>query len=350
MVEKDVYTLLAERHGQGESERYRKILQVLMTPFQAQLVLELPSTAEDLAQKFKVDVDRVKKEIKDLFNKGVVIPKDFYTLEGARFCRTVVQLHDATESDARADESYGPELLAAWEDFCQQEWYSQLAQIYSQSEQPKSRVIPAYKAIKDIPGITPYDDVREIINAASLIAVVPCSCRRQAGKKGVILESCLQFDRSAEYAIVRGSGRKLSVEEAMKIIDQVEEDGEIHTWPNAQVINFGVMCNCVTDSCVLFLPCIKYGVSVEKRVAKSRFVAEADQKLCNGCQICIDRCQFEAIEMVRPEGSKKYKAQVYPEKCWGCGLCVIKCEPGALRMKLVRPLEYIPEKLSERYF
>lgn len=350
MTEKDAYTLLAERHGQGESKRYRQILEVLMTPFQAQLVAELPATPEDLAQKFQVSPDNVKKEIDDLFFKGVVIPKNFYTREGARFCRMVIQLHDATESDARADKSYGPELLAAWEDFCQKEWYPQLAREYSQLEQPVSRVIPAYRAVQNVPDLTPYDDVREIIKAASLIATVPCSCRRQSGKKGVIIESCLQFGRSAEYAIVRGSGRKLSVDEAMEVIDKTEEDGEIHTWPNARILNYGVMCNCVTDSCVLFLPLMKHGVPVGKRVAKSRFEAVADQELCDGCQECIDRCQFEAIEMVRPEGSRKYKAQVYPEKCWGCGLCVIKCEPRALSMRLVRPLEHIPDKPPERYF
>jgi len=52
---------------------------------------------------------------------------------------------------------------------------------------------------------------------------------------------------------------------------------------------------------------------------------------------------FDAIDMVKVPGSKKLKATVDSEKCYGCGVCVLKCEPGALSMKTVRPLEYIPE-------
>ena len=76
---------------------------------------------------------------------------------------------------------------------------------------------------------------------------------------------------------------------------------------------------------------------------KSRFQAMVDQDLCNGCQVCVDRCQFDAIEMVRPEGSKKYKAVVDAEKCWGCGACYIKCAPVAITLELVRPAAHIPQ-------
>jgi ferredoxin len=46
--------------------------------------------------------------------------------------------------------------------------------------------------------------------------------------------------------------------------------------------------------------------------------------------------------MVKPEGSKKYKAAIIAEKCFGCGSCVVGCEQGALKMKVVRPPEHIP--------
>jgi NAD-dependent dihydropyrimidine dehydrogenase PreA subunit len=77
---------------------------------------------------------------------------------------------------------------------------------------------------------------------------------------------------------------------------------------------------------------------------KSRYQAYVNEADCSGCQICVDRCLFDAIEMEKPLGSKKYKAVVYPEKCFGCGVCVIKCKPRALRMKAVRPPEFIPAK------
>lgn len=343
MNKNDAYTILAERHGKGDSARYRHILETLMNPFQAELVVALPATADELAAKFKKDVAVIKKEIDGLFNRGVVIPKDFYTKDGARFCRVILQLHDATEADARSDKIYGRKLLNAWEDFCQHEWYPQLAKDWAKLEQPLTRILPSYKAIKDIADISPMDDVRAIIKANSPIAVVPCSCRRQAGHTRTTTETCIQLGRSAEYAVVRGSGKKITAAEAKKLIDKIEAEGQVHTWTNARTLNYGVLCNCTTDACVVFTPLLQYKVPVTKRTAKSRFECLVNQELCDGCQVCIDRCQFDAIDMVQPKGSKKYKAQINAEKCMGCGVCVITCEPKALSMKIVRPVTSIPE-------
>lgn len=56
----------------------------------------------------------------------------------------------------------------------------------------------------------------------------------------------------------------------------------------------------------------------------------------------MERCLFDAVEMVKIEGSKKYKASIITDKCFGCGSCVVGCEQGALKMKVVRPPEHIP--------
>ncbi|MFC1904151.1 4Fe-4S binding protein [Chloroflexota bacterium] len=341
----DAYQVLAEKHGYGDSQRYRRILEFLITPQEAELVTYLPDTFKEVASKMGLSVDEVKKVIDKLFRRGVVIPKDLHTLEGARFCREILQFHDATEADQKTEEFYGEraaEFWGLWEDFAKNEWYAKRAEDFAQRERGHERVIPAYPAIQDIPGITPYDDVREIIKAASLIAMVPCSCRRQSRRKDIPVDVCTMLGRGAEYAIVRGSGRQVSHEEALKVIDETEEDGEVHTWTNRRTLDYGVLCHCDSVSCVLWAPSIQHGVPMEKGLEKSRFEAVIDQELCSGCQVCVDRCQFDAIEMVKPADSKKFKAVVDPDKCWGCGMCVIKCEPAALSLKLVRPLEHIP--------
>jgi heterodisulfide reductase subunit A-like polyferredoxin len=86
-----------------------------------------------------------------------------------------------------------------------------------------------------------------------------------------------------------------------------------------------------------------HGADIGKFWAKSRFLAHIDQHVCTGCQTCVERCMFDAIEMVKVPGSKKLKAKVDPEKCYGCGVCVLKCKPEALSMETARPLEHIPE-------
>jgi len=56
----------------------------------------------------------------------------------------------------------------------------------------------------------------------------------------------------------------------------------------------------------------------------------------------LERCHFDAIEMYKPKGSKKFKARVIAEKCFGCGVCVVGCEENAIRLKAVRPPDFIP--------
>jgi NAD-dependent dihydropyrimidine dehydrogenase PreA subunit len=74
----------------------------------------------------------------------------------------------------------------------------------------------------------------------------------------------------------------------------------------------------------------------------NRFLALVDEKKCTGCQTCVKRCKFDAIEMKKVSpGSKKQKAVISAEKCKGCGLCIISCKQNALRYEIVRPPEYI---------
>jgi len=61
-----------------------------------------------------------------------------------------------------------------------------------------------------------------------------------------------------------------------------------------------------------------------------------DVEACDGCQICIERCPFDDIDLVKVPSSKKMKATVDPEKCWGCGICVVGCPPSAILFPRVR--------------
>ncbi|MEE8373934.1 MAG: 4Fe-4S binding protein, partial [Dehalococcoidia bacterium] len=83
-------------------------------------------------------------------------------------------------------------------------------------------------------------------------------------------------------------------------------------------------------------------VSVDHHYAKSRYEAKIDSDLCDGCQNCIDNCNFDAIDRVKQEGSKKLKAQVSPELCFGCGCCYMVCETKAISLECVRPVSHVP--------
>jgi Pyruvate/2-oxoacid:ferredoxin oxidoreductase delta subunit len=332
----DAYIVLAERLGYAGSERLRKLLRRLMDKEEAEIAASLPCPVAELAQKLGKQEDQVNQILKGLFETGVI----FMTSKGYQFARDVFQLHDATACDVRSDKVWGRELLDLWEDFCQVEWYADWAKMVQTWRMPLWRVIPATKAISKGTRLLPSEDVEAILDKATRFALANCSCRRIATRCDLPVEVCLQVNRAAEYAITRGTGKELTKDEAMKIMDVAEEAGLIHSVYNGSVVT-NVICNCCADCCVFYYPLAKCGV-LEKGVAKSRFQAEVDKAACKGCQTCVEKCPFEAVEMVKISGEKKLKAQVSSEKCFGCGVCAVGCESGAIRLVEVRPPEYIP--------
>jgi len=356
MSTNDAYDNLMERLGHPGSTRLRTIMEYVMTPEQAQMVATLPGTPAEVAQRTGFAEDKVRAELDALFFKGVTFPRgDFDKRESYRFARNTMQFHDANMATQQLDVVKDRKLFELWYDFCLNEWYPSVGNFMAQMPQSLMRVVPAYKAIKDLPDFLPCEDYRELLKAQELIAVVPCSCRYCTTAVGEHCEltkeeerwNCLQFGRGAEYAIKRGSGKKLSLDEALELLDKIEEDGLVHTWANsAMMTGVHTSCNCCRDCCMIYVPMDMVGVSIGKVWGKSRYQAEVDQDDCTGCQDCVERCLFDAIDMVKPEGSKKLKAVIDPEKCWGCGVCVVGCEPKALSLTLVRPVEHIPAAAS----
>ncbi|MDI9610963.1 MAG: 4Fe-4S dicluster domain-containing protein [Archaeoglobales archaeon] len=349
------YEILMEKLGFPRSELMKKILQCLMNEEGAKVASLLPGTVEEIAEKLGMEKEKVRKILEDLFVKGVVIPKDFKNREFFRFVRNIVQLHDASLASERMNDH---EYARLWKEFIEREAHEAIVKTLVHNGRKVSRVVPAYHAIKDLPDVLPYENIKEMIKAQKKIAVVPCSCRnvtdllengcRFTEEKVTYKNTwkCIQVGRGAEYTIERGSGIEITVEEALKLIDEMEKDGLIHMWANtAKIVDprISVNCNCCSDCCENFVSAKFSNVPMDQLLEKSRYIALIDVEKCTGCQTCIERCHFDAIELYRPEGSKKFKAKVVEEKCFGCGVCVVGCKQNAIKLKAVRPPEFIPD-------
>ena len=91
-----------------------------------------------------------------------------------------------------------------------------------------------------------------------------------------------------------------------------------------------------------------HGAPLAERFAPSCYQAVVDPDKCTGCQTCVTRCNFMAIEIKRYPGAgrqDKFKAWVDPDKCEGCGLCVMTCPAGARTLKQVKTGDSIPRKM-----
>ena len=352
MTTRDIYSGFLEVLGFPESKYLRKILECIMTPDEATLVAALPGSPREVADKTGVDIKRVTETLDSLFFRGVIFPRgDFRRREYYRFTKGLGQLHDSTMADQTIDPKTNHEIFKLWREFEENEYIAYSGKGLKERAQPPFRIVPAYESIKDLPGVLPYENFPEILKAQELIAAAPCSCRwctEGIGEPCKLHDethdfACLQFNRGADYVVARGSGKGLSIEEALELNDRIEQIGLLHIWANSAVLTGPKMsCQCCADCCWDTVVPDAVGAPRTQSWAKSRYEACVNENDCDGCQDCVDRCLFDAIEMVRPEGSKKYKAVVDPEKCFGCGVCVLGCEPAALKMKTVRPPEHIP--------
>jgi len=237
---------------------------------------------------------------------------------------------------------------------------------------PSHKVIPAHKAFLASPNIDPknilwYEDMEGIFNKASKRwqgGLKPdgtlgkrteggCGCRRVWTDACEYPGGCTGWEwsagtwdsdetlkaeqsRPAYPGMVR---REVSVEEAMEACLKMEDAGQIHISPNTAQITS--TCNCCPCCCVIMQPMTNYG-DVYTMLAPSRYRAVIDEEKCTGCQTCVERCHFSAIEMKKPAGSKKMKAYVINEHCMGCGLCIFMCPSQAMNLELVRPPAHIP--------
>jgi Pyruvate/2-oxoacid:ferredoxin oxidoreductase delta subunit/predicted transcriptional regulator len=332
MAAKTMYQELAEGVGAGESQYIYRIFETLADEKEAKVLLAAspPATVQEIAQKSGLKEEEVEASIEPLFKKGLLFKSK--KPDGTRYyrVRTFLQMHDSTAVIINPPQK----MLALWKEFMEKEFEEYSRKIEQVLPGPVIRVIPVNLSVEPETQVLAFDDIRSIVNNARNLAVTPCSCRVIDGKCGKTVEVCVQVDKAADYAIERGTGRRLEKKEALELMKKCEEEGLIHVSDNKRAPGH-VICNCCSDCCLNW-PSVRTGLG--KFVVPSRFRAMVDAERCSACGTCLDRCYFEAISL-EGEGDT---AVVNAEKCMGCGLCLVTCPEESITLEEVRPPEFIP--------
>ena len=319
---------LAEGVGAGTSPIIPKIFSALINDDEARVLIAAPSpsTPGEIATRSGISQEQVTGMLEPLFKKGLLFKNRKGEVMKYYRVRTIPQMHDSTALTP----GLAREVLDLWKEYMLKEWPEYGKKIMEVLPASVVRVVPVHESIEPEARILPYDDVLKIVQQARVLSVTKCSCRVIDGSCSQPLEVCMQVDRAAEYNIERGTGRALSKGEAIEILKLCRQRGLIHVVDNRQVVGH-VICNCCKDCC------LNWPIQADRKwTAPSRFEAVADPEACTGCENCLERCFFGAISM------KDDMARVDPQKCLGCGVCTVVCPTEALRLKEIRPADFVP--------
>lgn len=209
---------------------------------------------------------------------------------------------------------------------------------------------PVMEALKNVPPLTrvvpvecevdakqdtvlPYEDAMRIVDKFDTFAVSYCYCRHHKDLLGNPCQvtdekvNCLTFGRSARFMIDYGFGKKITAEEAKRILRECEDAGLVHKFfheKNDPLRDEFAICNCCKCCCGTF-DLYYRGAAPMMTYASHRAVV--DEGLCNACEACVEKCPMEAIVL---DG---VAARVEERKCIGCGVCAYHCPSEAITLE-----------------
>jgi len=359
MHENDVFDKLAEKYRLVGDTHFMEFLKMLLLPSEAQYLLELskPRTPAELARVLNLDEKAADTRMDNLARRGLLFRSngkyvawmDAHQLRARVMFAAEEYTHPGIIEHRRRDERHITSPFAEIHGWLK---------VFEKTGKPLIRIIPARKAIAANPAIEPeqvlwYEDIVRMMKRAVKIGMVLCDCRRIYGLCGLPEQNCIHIGNMVDYEVGRGSRMKrISPEEAISAFDEAAEAGLVHNTPANNASLSGVICNCCKECCSTFEPAIHSGRLYEV-LAPSRYKAWTNQEMCKGCQQCVKRCLFGAIEMSPVNDINKavltppqLKAFVKADKCLGCGICVVGCKQQAMTFQLVRPPEFIPAVTS----
>ena len=184
--------------------------------------------------------------------------------------------------------------------------------------------------------VLPIEEIRDVVLKAASIVRMPCACRWTMTRKE---ERCCYavsyspdawykgFDMSYFGKACDEGLETVQSDEAICQIEAMEEHGAIHSIWTMITPFIGAVCNCTAHDCIALRT--RSGIGAHT-IARAEHRAVVDRDLCEGCGLCVESCQFDAIGSEREAAGSI--AVIDAEKCYGCGLCRRACAPGAISL------------------
>ena len=184
-----------------------------------------------------------------------------------------------------------------------------------------SVIIPVEVSVSAAQKVMPGSQAMEFLSKARTIAQKDCLCRIKVKGCDSPVNVCIVLNKRAEDEIGKGTGKRISVKQAGKILDKTAKAGLVHLCLYNKGHDLYAICSCCPCCCHDLRAMLDFGVS--DMVIESDYVVKYDKKKCINCGKCVERCSFGAF--YTDDGRVEFDK----EKCFGCGLCVTTCTSGA---------------------
>ncbi len=300
-----------------------RLLEYLFTPEEAELASQLrrtPETFSDVSERLGRDPQEVRDLLKGMLRKGLIGAGKTEGKFGYRLIPFALGLWEYQFD--KIDE----ELARLFENYYVQAFHKALP-----IEPQLMRVVPVNETIRNDMEVQPYESIVNLIDKYNAWGVQECLCRKNKILNGNPcdhpLEVCMSMHTREGAFDHHPSVRALTREEALETLKVAADAGLVHQVGNNKEGDFdsvGVVCNCCTCSCDILRGMAELGIA--NVVARSAFVNQVDETLCNGCEDCLEYCQFNALSM------DDMLVKVDNKRCVGCGVCVPACSVDALTL------------------
>lgn len=316
-----------------------RILRQLFTPEEAGLALHLnmmPEEVQVIGRRAKISQEEAARRLEKMAKKGLIYRLEYdkkpMKYMAAQYVIGIWEFHvnDLNPGLIKDMNEYIPTLL----------------NLDTWKKAPQLRTVPVGQSISTRLEALPYEKAEEMVRAHEKFLVAPCICRREHKmmEKGCKKpeESCLILGRGVDYYKRNGLGRTIDLQETLEILRRADRAGLVLQSSNAQkIMNICCCCGC----CCQVLKTIKRHPRPSS-IISSAFQACANPESCEGCGVCVERCQMEALTL------KDDKVVLDLNRCIGCGLCVTTCSTGSLT--LVRKPDsrqrYVPRNMLEALY
>ncbi|MGX4599723.1 4Fe-4S dicluster domain-containing protein [Faecalimicrobium sp. JNUCC 81] len=337
---KNAYKSLEERinkfpQGAPPSETLYKILSVLFTEKEAELVAQLPIKpfrVKAASKIWSVSESEAYKILDNLAKKALLL--DIEDKKGKKYIMPPPMAGFFEFAMMRTRKDIDQKLLAELyyqymnveEDFIKDLFYS--------TETKLGRTFVQEEVLTNDNEVTilDYERATHIIEEASHIGISMCYCRHRMEHVGKACDApmdiCMTFNNVANSLINNKFARRIDASECKELLHQAYENNLVQCGEN---VRDGVtfICNCCGCCCEALVAAKRFGNL--HPVQTTSFIPNINNESCVSCGKCIKVCPVDAISIAKD--NDKIYIKVDENRCLGCGVCVRNCFKNSIMLR-----------------